>query len=102
VSDVVRAVAELAEHPGAIGQVFNVGSTEEITIRGLAERVIALTGSKSEIQMVAYDDAYAPGFEDMMRRVPSIEKLYRLIGYAPRWSLDDTLRRVIEYERGRV
>lgn len=102
VADVVRAVAALAEHAGAIGEVFNVGSTEEITIRGLAERVIELTGSQSEIQMVPYDDAYAPGFEDMMRRVPSIEKLHKLIGYAPRCSLNDTLRRVIDYERGRL
>ncbi len=99
VADVTRAAAALAEHPAAPGQVFNVGATEEITIRGLAERVIALTGSRSEIQMVAYDDAYGPGFEDMQRRVPSIAKLHALIGYAPRCSLDDTLRRVIEYER---
>ncbi len=99
VADVTRAAAALAEHPSAPGQVFNVGATEEITIRGLAERVLALTGSRSEIQMVAYDDAYGPGFEDMQRRVPSIAKLHALIGYVPRCSLDDTLRRVIEYER---
>ncbi len=99
VADVTRAAAALAEHPAAPGQVFNVGATEEITIRGLAERVLALTGSRSEIQMVAYDDAYGPGFEDMQRRVPSIAKLHALIGYVPRCSLDDTLRRVIEYER---
>jgi UDP-glucose 4-epimerase len=102
VSDVVRAVAQLSEHPGAIGQVYNVGNTEEISIRGLAERVVALTGSRSEIRMVPYDEAYGPGFEDMQRRVPSIEKLHSLIGYAPRCSLDDTLRRVIEYERSRA
>ncbi len=99
VADVTRAAAALAEHPAAPGQVFNVGATEEITIRGLAERVLALTGSRSEIQMVPYDAAYGPGFEDMQRRVPSIAKLHALIGYAPRCSLDDTLRRVIEYER---
>ncbi len=99
VADVTRAAAALAEHPAAPGQVFNVGATEEITIRGLAERVLALTGSRSEIQMVPYDAAYGPGFEDMQRRVPSIAKLHALIGYTPRCSLDDTLRRVIEYER---
>lgn len=102
VADVVRAIVALAEHPGAIGQVFNVGNIEEISIRGLAERVIALTGSASEIQTVPYDEAYGPGFEDMQRRVPSIEKLQKLIGYAPQCSLDDTLRRVIDYERGRL
>jgi UDP-glucose 4-epimerase len=102
VADVTRAAAALAEHPAAPGQVFNVGATEEITIRGLAERVIALTGSRSAIEMVPYDAAYGPGFEDMQRRVPSIARLHALIGYAPRCSLDDTLRRVIEYERLQV
>ena len=79
--------------------MFNIGSTQEITIRGLAERVISLTGSRSEILHVPYEEAYAPGFEDMQRRVPSIDKIAGLIGYAPRYGLDDTLRRVIEYER---
>ncbi len=102
VADVVRAVAALAEQPAAIGQVFNVGNTEEISIRGLAERVLELTQSSSEIRTVPYDEAYGPGFEDMQRRVPSIEKLHKLIGYIPRCTLDDTLRRVIEYERERI
>lgn len=102
VTDVVRAVADLAEHPGAIGQVFNVGNTEEITIRALAERVVDLTGSKSDIQMVPYEEAYGPGFEDMQRRVPSIEKLNRLTGYKPRCTLEDTLHRVIEYQRSQL
>jgi UDP-glucose 4-epimerase len=64
----------------ALGEVFNIGSTEEITILGLAERVIALTGSSSEIQFIPYTDAYAPGFEDMRRRVPAIDKITQLIG----------------------
>jgi UDP-glucose 4-epimerase len=102
VSDVIRAVSALAEHPGAIGQVFNVGNTEEITIRGLAERVIALTGSHAKIALVPYDEAYGPGFEDMQRRVPCIDKLAALIGYAPKCSLDDTLRRVINFESSRL
>jgi UDP-glucose 4-epimerase len=102
VADVTRAVAGLAEHPKALGEVFNVGATEEVTIRDLAERVIALTGSASKIAAVPYDEAYGPGFEDMRRRVPSIDKLNRLIGYAPRCSLDDILRRVIEYERLKI
>ncbi|MBN1148984.1 MAG: NAD-dependent epimerase/dehydratase family protein [Anaerolineales bacterium] len=102
VADVVGAIVSLAEHPQAVGQVFNVGSTEEITIHALAERVIALTGSSSKIEHVPYDQAYAPGFEDMRRRVPSIEKLSGLTGYRPRCSLDDSLRRVIAYERARL
>ena len=101
VDDVTRAVASLAEHGQAVGQVFNVGATEEITIHDLAKRVIHLTGSQSEIRLVPYDEAYAPGFEDMMRRVPSIDKLAALTGYRPVHSLDDTLRRVIEHERTR-
>jgi UDP-glucose 4-epimerase len=99
VSDVVGAVVKLAEHPQAISQVFNIGSTQEVSILGLAERVIALTGSRSEIQFIPYEEAYAPGFEDMRRRVPCLDKISNLIGYAPRHSLDDTLRRVIAYER---
>lgn len=99
VADVVRAVVVLAGEPRAVGQVFNVGATEEITIRDLADRVLSLTGSPSPVRLVPYDEAYAPGFEDMQRRVPSIDKLHALIGYAPAHSLDDTLRRVIQYER---
>ncbi len=99
VADVTRAIVQLADHPGAVGEVFNIGATEEVTIRQLAERVVRLTGSRSEIVQVPYEEAYAPGFEDMQRRVPSIEKVAALIGYAPRYGLDDTLRRVMEYER---
>jgi UDP-glucose 4-epimerase len=102
VADVVGAIVSLAEHPEAVGQVFNVGNTEEITIRGLAERVIALTGSTSTIEYVPYDEAYAPGFEDMRRRVPSLEKITRLTGYKPRHSLNDILQRVIAYEKDRL
>jgi UDP-glucose 4-epimerase len=99
VADVTRAIAQLAEEPRAVGQVFNIGSTEEVTIRDLAARVIALSGSSSAITYVPYDRAYGPGFEDMQRRVPSIERIGQLIGYAPRHSLDETLARVIEHER---
>lgn len=99
VADVISAVTKLADHPNAIGQVFNIGNTEEITILQLAQRVLSLTGSISKIEFIPYDDAYAPGFEDMYRRVPSIEKIHKLIGYSPRFSLDETLQRVIEYER---
>ena len=99
VADVVGAVIKLADHPEAIGQVFNIGSTQEITILELAKRVKSLIKSESEIQFIPYDEAYAPGFEDMQRRVPSISKIGSLIGFKPKYSLDDTLRRVIEYEQ---
>lgn len=100
VADVIKGVVGLAEHPQAIGQVFNIGNTQEVTILDLAERVIALTNSRSEIQFVPYDKAYAPGFEDMQRRVPAIDKIANLIGYRPEHSLDDILQRVIAYEMG--
>lgn len=102
VADVVSAVSQLAGHPQAVGQVFNIGSTEEISINALAERIIALTGSRSTIQHLPYDEAYAPGFEDMRRRVPSIDKIQQLIGYRSRCLLDDTLIKVIEFERTRL
>lgn len=99
VDDVIHAVLKLAEHPDAVGQVFNVGSTEEVTIRQLADKVIAMTLSKSQVTYLPYSEAYAPGFEDMRRRVPSLDKINHLIGYTPQHTLEDTLRRVIEYER---
>ncbi len=102
VADVVDAIAKLSQHPGAIGHVFNIGNTEEITIQHLAECVISLTGSNSGIQYIPYDQAYAPGFEDMRRRVPCLDKVKELIDYKPRYSLEDTLRRVIAYEQDRL
>jgi UDP-glucose 4-epimerase len=82
--------------------VFNIGSTEEVTIRVLAEKVIAATGSQSKIVYVPYEEAYAPGFEDMRRRVPDLEKIHQLIGYEPHYTLDETLQRVILYEREHI
>lgn len=102
VADVVGAVVELAGHEQAVGQVFNIGSTQEVSILELAERVKVLAGSRSEIQFIPYADAYAPGFEDMRRRVPRLKKIADLIGYAPRYSLDETLNRVIAYEREKL
>jgi UDP-glucose 4-epimerase len=99
VADIIGAMVKLAQHPQAIGQVFNIGSTEEVTIRHLAERVLAATGSQSQIVYVPYEEAYAPGFEDMRRRVPDLTKVHALIGYEPQYTLDDTLRRVISFER---
>ncbi len=99
VLDVVDAVIKLAGHEAAVGGVFNLGNTEEITIHDLARRVIALTGSASPIVMVPYDQAYEPGFEDMYRRVPDITRARELIGYRPRYGLDDTLRRIVAHFR---
>jgi UDP-glucose 4-epimerase len=99
VADVTAAVVKLMDHPSATGQVFNIGTIEEIAIRNLAELIITLSNSASEIQFIPYDQAYAPGFEDMQRRVPSLEKINRLIGYEPQSSLDDVLKRVIDYEK---
>lgn len=100
VHDVSIAVAQLAEHPQAVGQVVNIGSEEEVTILELAQRVIEITGSQSTIELLPYDQAYAPGFEDMRRRVPSVQKLRSLIGFQPQYTLADSLRRVIEWEQG--
>jgi UDP-glucose 4-epimerase len=99
VADVVWAIHQLTGHPGAVGQVFNVGATQEVTILELAERILRLTGSPSEITFIPYEEAYSPGFEDMRRRVPSLEKIQKLCDYTPRYSLDETLQRVIDYER---
>jgi UDP-glucose 4-epimerase len=99
VNDVIRAVHKLCLSDKAVGEVFNVGSREEITIRGLAERVCQLVGSKSVIKSVSYDDAYEQGFEDMMRRVPDTSKIEGLVDWRPTRSLDDILNDVISYER---
>jgi len=98
VRDVVQAIVGLAHHPGAIGKVFNIGSEEEITILDLAKRIRAMTGSRSEIVHVPYAEAYAPGFEDMARRVPDISRVRELLGWRPRRSLDETLAAVREHE----
>jgi UDP-glucose 4-epimerase len=99
VSDVVRAIVALMDHPGAIGEVFNIGSDEEVTIQELAERVKALTNSRSEIVTIPYEKAYGEGFEDMPRRVPDITKVGQLIGFRPTKSLDQILQSVIEFFR---
>lgn len=97
VGDVVGALTKLFDHPDAVGQVFNIGSTEEISILDLAKRVKDLTKSDSEIQCIPYDEAYTEGFEDMPRRIPNIGKIGALIGYKPTTNLDEILRQVISY-----
>ena len=91
VADVVGALILLMENDRATGQVVNVGSQEEITILELAQRVKRITGSKSKIVQIPYDEAYEQGFEDMNRRIPSIAKINNLISWKPEISLDDTL-----------
>ncbi len=99
VGDVVGALIGLMDHPGAVGQIFNIGSADEITITALAGRVKALTGSRSEVVNVSYESAYGEGFEDMPRRVPDISRIRSLIGYRPTRTLDEILMSVIAYHR---
>ena len=102
VGDVVDALIGLAREPRAVGEVFNIGSKNEVTIRALAERVKQLADSDSVIQYVPYDQAYEAGFEDMPRRVPDLSKIAALIGYEPKLGLDEIIRSVVQYARNNV
>lgn len=97
VGDVVQAVVALSQEPSAVGEIFNIGSTEEVTIEELARRIVRLTGSSSQIVYVPYDEAYEKGFEDMRRRVPDIHKIKECIDWRPSVDLDGILQRVIDY-----
>jgi UDP-glucose 4-epimerase len=99
VHDVVDALIQLAQHPDAVGDVYNVGTHQEVSILDLAERIRYLTKSESPIVLVPYEKAYEDGFEDMLRRVPDLSKVRRLIGYKPKAKLDAILQSVIEYHR---
>jgi UDP-glucose 4-epimerase len=99
VGDVVRAMVALIDEPRAVGEVFNIGNGAEITINALADRIRILTGERSEIVRIPYDQAYEAGFEDMPRRVPDITKISALVGYKPTVELEETLARVIEHFR---
>jgi UDP-glucose 4-epimerase len=101
VGDVVESLLRLIDHPDTPGEVFNIGSTEEVSITELAERILTLTGSRSPIVYVPYSEAYEEGFEDMPRRVPDIAKAERTVGFYPRTSLDDILRAVIRFRLSR-
>jgi UDP-glucose 4-epimerase len=101
VGDVVGALIKLMDTTDSIGQVFNIGSTEEISILQLAEKVKELTQSTSEIVYVPYDDAYEEGFEDMPRRVPDTTKINQLVGFKAEMTLDGILETVIGFHRGR-
>jgi len=97
VDDVVEALIAMMQHPKAIGHIYNVGSTEEVSIEELANRVIRILGSKSEITKISYDQAYEAGFEDMARRVPDLKKIKALIGYEPKVGLDEIIRRIFRH-----
>ena len=101
VKDTVRAVIGLMNEPRAVGEIFNIGGSEEVTILKLARRVLARSGSHSEIKLISYQDAYGPGFEDMRRRVPDTSKIKSLVGWQPTVSLDQTIDQVIaEFRAG--
>jgi UDP-glucose 4-epimerase len=99
VRDVVVAVQALSEHPGAVGEVYNIGSSEEVTILQLAERVRDRADSASDIRLIPYDQAYETGFEDFRRRVPSLSKIQAAVGWSPTRSLDETIDEIIAYYR---
>ena len=99
VADVVGALLKLVREPKAIGQVINIGNTQEVSILQLAERVRELSGSDSTIKFIPYDEAYESGFEDMPRRVPDLKRVKGLIGYETKNTLDDILVQVIDYFR---
>lgn len=102
VGDVVDAMIVLIQHPSAVGEVFNIGHTKEISMHDLAVLVKNITGSDSEIIFVPFEEAYAPGFEDMRRRLPDIAKIQKLIGYRPTLDLPDMLERIVAYYRARL
>ncbi|HKB12091.1 MAG TPA: NAD-dependent epimerase/dehydratase family protein [Vicinamibacterales bacterium] len=99
VADVVGALVKLVNEPKAIGQVINIGNTEEVSIRQLADRIRDLCGSSSSIKFIPYEEAYDSGFEDMPRRVPDLTRVKGLIGYEPQHQLDAILTQVIDYFR---
>jgi UDP-glucose 4-epimerase len=99
VGDVVDALITLIQHPGAVGEVFNIGHTKEISIHDLAVLVKELTASKSKIVKIPFEEAYGEGFEDMARRLPDISKLERMIGYQPTLDVDKIITRIVEHKR---
>jgi UDP-glucose 4-epimerase len=96
---VIDAVTRLMNTPSAHGQVYNIGSTEEISINALAEKVIEMTGSSSKIEHISYTEAYGRPFDDMMRRVPDLGRVQQAVGYEPRHNLEATPGMIIEYQK---
>jgi len=101
VFDVIEGLARLPSAPESIGKVINLGSQEEISMLGLAEKVIALTGSSSKAHLVPYDQAYGPGFDDMRRRVPDLSRAKSILGWAPTRALDEIVKSIVADQRGR-
>ena len=101
VGDVVDALQRLVAEPRAVGEVFNVGNPQEISIMALAEKVRDLTGGRSEIVTIPYDQAYEAGFEDVPRRVPDLAKISHLVGFSPKIALDEILGRVVDHFQNR-
>ncbi len=99
VGDVVDCVIALVNKQGVAGRVYNVGSTEEITIEALADRVIEMTGGRGEKKFLSYEQAYGRPFDDMMRRVPCLDRVNEAVGYAPKTRLDEILEKVIAEKR---
>ena len=99
VGDVVQALIGLAKEPKAVGEVFNVGNDEEISIERLAEKIKLLSNSQAEIVKIPYHEAYEPGFEDMFRRVPDLRKVKALLNWRPVVGTEELLTKVIEYAR---
>jgi UDP-glucose 4-epimerase len=99
VFDVVEALLALIGEESAYGNVFNVGATAEISILELAERIIEMTGSRSDISLIPYAEAYGEGFEDMYRRIPDITKVQQLIGWRPARTLENIIQDVIDHQR---
>ena len=97
VADVVEGIIKLMAEKKAEGQIFNIGTTEEITIDELAQKIKKMTNSKSKIEYIKYDDAYEEGFEDMRRRIPDLTKINKMIGFEPKYKLKDILERVIKF-----
>ncbi|HNT51977.1 MAG TPA: GDP-mannose 4,6-dehydratase [Candidatus Syntrophosphaera sp.] len=97
VSDVVDAFLKLMNTPGCQGEIFNVGTTESISIEDLAKKVRQMCGSKSRIDYMSYEEAFEEGFEDMMNRMPSLDKIKEYIGFEPQYKLDAIIQRMIEY-----
>ena len=102
VLDVVEGLTKVIETPECFGQVVNLGNNEEVTIKGLAEKAIEMTDSNSEIEYISYAEAYGEGFEDMQRRVPSLEKAKKLVGYQPTRTLEDIINDVAEQFREEI
>ena len=99
VADVVHALKLLLGNEQAVGEIFNIGGTEQISIEALAQKIKAMTNSSSEIVHVPYDQAYAEGFEDMLRRMPDVSKLQRFVGFVPNTPLETMLQGVIDWIR---